>query len=137
MCRDYVGSQAAVTAIADSQSSSPTPTHTDIQQRVCTPLLGQQVGKSILALSKLLSRNFHAHFPHKVKTCGKQTSRERKMRGWIYLYKMTLQMRFPADQRMCQYYHGPGQAYANRPHSSHPGSGYLLCVCVRGVLQFG
>lgn len=46
MCRDYVGSQAALTAIADSQSSSP-HLHTHTHTASANPLLGQQVGKLV------------------------------------------------------------------------------------------
>lgn len=55
MCRDYVGSQAAVTAIADSQSSSPTPTHTHTHTASANPLVSQQVGKLVSQSLRLAS----------------------------------------------------------------------------------
>lgn len=57
MCRDYVGSQAAVIAIADSQSSSPAPTHTDTHtlRPSANPLLVQQVGKLVSQSLRLAS----------------------------------------------------------------------------------
>lgn len=55
-------------------------------------------------------------------------------RGWIYLYKMTLQMRFPADQT-CEYVNiimardRPMQT-ALGGRTARRGSGYLLCARV-------
>lgn len=55
-------------------------------------------------------------------------------RGWIYLYKMTLQMRFPADQT-CEYVNiimardRPMQT-AHGGRTARRESGYLLCVRV-------
>lgn len=57
------------------------------------------------------------------------------MRGWIYLYKMTLQMRFPADQANVSILSWPGpglckQAAQLAPVLGLPAVRVCLCVCV-------